>query len=368
MIGAPAVRVVNETATALWLELAEIRLFGGRWRRCATTTLAVVLGVTVALALHVDDALWAAISAFVCSQANAPASVQRGILRILGTMAGAGLAVLLSPLLVDDTVALSLALLLVSALGVLGWLVSSHGYAWLLVAITVDMVLMALLGDPSSALGVAANRTAEVILGTTSAMLVAELMRPDANAAPAPKAAGWSDLLGAQWPAVRHALQAGIAVLMVPLVWNLLELPSLSPATITVAAVMALPTLSNNAEADQQKIVERAMQRIMGCLLGGIAGLVCLALSVENFLPWMLMLSAGIWVGAHIQASERGVSYVGMQGAMVFIMTLVQGRGPPNSILPGIERFAGIMGGLLILLAVLIVTAPSPQSGRASTA
>ena len=54
--------------------------------------------------------------------------------------------------------------LLVSALGVLGWLVSSHGYAWLLAAITVDIVLMALLGDPSSALGVAANRTAEVIL------------------------------------------------------------------------------------------------------------------------------------------------------------------------------------------------------------
>jgi hypothetical protein len=106
----------------------------------------------------------------------------------------------------------------------------------------------------------------------------------------------------------------------------------------------------------------------MGCLLGGLLGLVCLALSVESFLPWMLMLSAGIWVGAHIQASERGISYVGMQGAVVFILTLVQGPGSPNSILPGIERFAGITGGLLILLGVLIMTAPSRHGGQASMA
>jgi hypothetical protein len=52
-------------------------------------------------------------------------------------------------------------------------------------------------------------------------------------------------------------------------------------------------------------------------------------------------LSAGIWITAHVQASERGVGYVGTQGAVVFISTLVQGAGPPTSIPPGIERFAG---------------------------
>jgi hypothetical protein len=43
----------------------------------------------------------------------------------------------------------------------------------------------------------------------------------------------------------------------------------------------------------------------------------------------------------------------------VFITTLIQGWGPPSSILPGIERLAGITGGLLILLAVTLLTAPS---------
>jgi hypothetical protein len=43
----------------------------------------------------------------------------------------------------------------------------------------------------------------------------------------------------------------------------------------------------------------------------------------------------------------------------VFISTLVQDWGPPISILQGIERFAGITGGLLILMVVSLLTAPS---------
>jgi hypothetical protein len=62
-----------------------------------------------------------------------------------------------------------------------------------------------------------------------------------------------------------------------------------------------------------------------------------------------------------VQGSRRGVGYVGTQGAMVFISTLVQGSGPPTSILPGIDRFAGIGGGLLILLMVSLLTAPNSR-------
>jgi hypothetical protein len=85
----------------------------------------------------------------------------------------------------------------------------------------------------------------------------------------------------------------------------------------------------------------------------------CLALSVENFLPWLLTLTAGVWVAAHVQGSQRGIGYIGTQAAVVFITTLVQDWGPPSSIFPGIERLAGITGGLLILLVVSLLTAPS---------
>ncbi len=346
-------------AAALRHEFLEIRLAGERARQCAMTALAVALAIIMALALRVDAVWWAAISAFVSTQATAPAALRRGALRIVGTAAGAALAVVLTPWLVDDHVALSLVLLVVSSGGVLGLQVSAHGYAWLLGAITVDMVLLGALDDPLSALDIACNRTVEVAIGTLAAILVTMVLAPR-DQPPPPAVPGWSDLVGAQWPVTQHALRAGVGVMLVPLVWGWLELPSLSQTAVTAAAVMAVPALSNDAVADQRMIVDRAMHRILGCLLGGVAGLACLALSVESFLPWLAMLTTGIWISAHLQASRRGIGYVGTQAAVVFITTLVQGLGPPTSIVPGIERFAGIVGGLLILLAVsLLLSAPA---------
>ena len=45
----------------------------------------------------------------------------------------------------------------------------------------------------------------------------------------------------------------------------------------------------------------------------------------------------------------------------VFIVTLIQGEGPPTSIMPGVDRFAGIVGGLAILMVVSLVLWPSDQ-------
>ncbi len=358
---ASATRVLHETAADLYQELVELAAPGPRLARCAMTALAVALATTIALILYVNDAFWAAISAFVCAQATAPASVQRGVLIILGTIAGAALALLASPLLQDDEVALSLALFLASTLGVLGLAVSSHGSAWLLGAITAAIVLIALLSEPTSAVVVGANRTAEVVIGALSAMLVAYLVGPAANAVPAAgRSPGWSGLAGEQWAATQHALRAGITVMLVPLVWNWLELPGLAQSAITVTLVMAVPGTTGGTDSAQLLILKRATHSIVACFLGGILGLLCIGLSVDRFVPWIMMLTAGVWIAAHIQASERGISYVGTQGAIVFICTLVQGAGPPTSILPGIERLVGITGGMLILAAVSLLTAPEP--------
>nr|WP_294518041.1 FUSC family protein [uncultured Rhodopila sp.] len=355
-------RIVRDAVSALRLELGEMRLAAERGPGCTMTALAVTMAVMTTLLLRLDDGWWAAISAFVSTRATAPASVERGVLRILGTIAGAIVALLLSPWLAGDAVMLTLVLFAVSTIGVLGLLVSPHGYAWLLSAVTMDMVLLALLSDPLSAVSVAAYRTAEVIIGTGSAIVVVWLLAPTADAAPPAAAPGWSDLAGAQWPAVRHALRAGIGVMLVPLVWNWLELPSLSQTAVTVTAVMAVPALSGDSARDQQTVTERGLHRFLGCLLGGLAGLGCLALSVDSLMPWLLMLTAVVWIAAHVQGSVRGIGYIGTQGAVVFICTLVQGSGPPQSLTPGIERFAGITGGLLILLAVSALSAPSTRT------
>lgn len=49
-----------------------------------------------------------------------------------------------------------------------------------------------------------------------------------------------------------------------------------------------------------------------------------------------------------------------------YLMSMVQGQGPPQTIAPGLERLVGIMGGLTILFVVTLVLSLIPLS-RLST-
>jgi uncharacterized membrane protein YccC len=228
-------------------------------------------------------------------------------------------------------------------------MVSVHGYSWLLAAITADMVFLGMLDAPHAALHIAGLRTAEVVIGTASAIILAYLVG-SAGAEPASvQLPGWSSLLDRHWRAVEHAAHAAFVVMAVPLAWALLDLPSLSQSAITVAAVMAVP-ISPDGDVHDEALINRGMHRLAGCLLGGIISLVCLALSITTFVLWLAILGGGVWLAAQLQNSKLGIGYVGTQAAVVFICMLVQGSGPPDALIPGISRLVGISGGLCMLL------------------
>ena len=73
------------------------------------------------------------------------------------------------------------------------------------------------------------------------------------------------------------------------------------------------------------------------------------------------MIGGAVWVGMHIQVGPHGVGYVGTQAAFAFIITAIQGARPPSSIMPGIDRFAGITGGLAILMVISLLLWPSDR-------
>jgi uncharacterized membrane protein YccC len=356
---------MHQVASALWQELKELPLTGPRARFPLMAALSVVLSTIIAQAMHLDNVWWAAISGFMASQATRPGSIRRGGLRIVGTVAGAVLGFLMAPYLAYDHVAGSLFLFVLAMLGSLGVLVSPHGYAWLFVGITANLVVLSSLTTPLSALNFAFYRVVEVTIGTVVALLVATVLAPDDPAAPVPPAPGWSDLLGSNWLAVLHAFRAALTIMLLPVVWSWLDLPSLSQMAVTVAAVMAVPSLSGNPNETARVVIQRGVHRLLGCFLGGLAALVLLAWPLASFLPWLAVLGAGVWVACHVQASQRGVGYIGTQAAIVYIITLVQGWSPPDSITPGVDRLAGMAAGLAILLVVtmLIWPDPEPQAG-----
>jgi uncharacterized membrane protein YccC len=329
-------------------------------RAASTTTVAVVLAVLIGCAMHLQEVWWAAISAYVSTNTQ---SIARGLRRILGTIVGALLAIMLIGWLSDDPVACCLALFIVTAVGIIGFNVSRWGYAWLFVCITFGMVLLASLSSPGSAFSVGIDRIIEVTIGTCTAMVVSRvLIDPAPTDAPV---RGWSDLLGSGLPTVVHAIRSGVTVALLPIAWSMFDLPGASQMAITLVAVLATPVMTD-LHATHRHIIERGLHRLLGCLVGGLLALALLGLSFSVVLAWLSALAGGVWLFAYMQHGTHDATYVGTQAGVVFIITLVQGSGPPESILPGIDRFAGVSLGLLILfLAIFLIGSPAPASAYA---
>ena len=181
--------MMRETISGLWEELKELPAPGPRARTCLMATLAVTLGVTAALALHLQDVWWAAISAFMSTQATWPTSLQRAAMRIVGTMAGAGLAILLAPVLVHDHVAGSLLVLTFATVGGIGSLVSQHGYAWLFMGITANLILPSTIDTQANRQAMPGADTTQWVKPQTISSLIVWLARDagtDVNGAAIP--------------------------------------------------------------------------------------------------------------------------------------------------------------------------------------
>ena len=354
---------------ALAQELSEIRFSGPRARNALIAAIASTVATVVALALHLDSPWWATISGFVVCQSTRAGSLRKGLLRIGGTIAGAALAFFAMRWIGYNHLAAYVFLFGVTTIGLIGFQVSDSGYAWLLSAVTACMVVLMSLQDPPQAFHVAVYRAAEIVIGTLTAFLVTQALSPSEEAPPAAAAPGWSDLFGAQWPATLHALRGGVTVMLIPMIWYYFDFPPIA-AQLGVSSVMVTgtPALGLSAQALKEKLIERAEHRFLGCLAGGVAALLVLAWPVTEFLPWLLILGAAVWLAAYVQASQRGVGYIGMQFGFVFVLTLVQGFGPPTSIWIGVDRLAGIIGAVLLLFLVSFVLwetePPAPKEFR----
>jgi uncharacterized membrane protein YccC len=355
-------RAVASAIFAVWREFAEIEFSGARAAQASFAALVVAISVGVACAMHMQEVWWAAISGFICSQATRPASVKKALLRVTGTIAGAVLCLALVGWLAYDMFACVLALLVISSIGILAVNVSAHGYAWLFFSVTFSLVLLMSLVDPVNAFSFAINRTIEVIIGATVAIVIAFAMVPEESVVDSPIPCGWTDLFGAQWPVVLHALRGGIAVAITPVMWSYFYLPGVTATATTMTSVLAVPVLSDNPIDSNHKMVQKAMHRLLGCFVGGVAGLILLAVPLTQLFPWLASLAVGTWLFAYLQGSTRGIGYVGTQAAVVFIITLVQGDGPPASIMPGINRFAGIAIGMVTLLVICALLQPESDT------
>ena len=377
--------MLRELTGALNTEFRSFELRGTRGIAAMSAVLSVTLAVLAAFLLHSDEPWWAAISAWMVTRSALAAALSRGAMRVIGSTVGAAIAVIVIGLFVYDPLPFCLCLFALAFAGLFGFATSRHGYAWLIGAITGNLVMLMALEQPQITFTIAVNRVAEVTIGTAAALLVTFLL-PDDIAVPSPAATPpkpppllfWTRRHAAEferwlrevWPLVLHACRGGLTVMSLPLLVNWLAPLGPSTVAVTAVAVMAVPTTAV-AEPDARTIIQRAVYRLVGCALGALLGLFCLYWVGTDFFLWLLLLTAGVWLSSQIQSGSTGIGYVGTQAGLAFLLSMIQGQGPPLSPTPGLDRFAGIMAGLSVLLLVTMAlslfrlsrTAPAQPQG-----
>lgn len=313
----------------------------------------VTLAILFAHLIHAQNISWAAFSGYMVMRGRWSESLVRGILRIIGTIAGAALALGLAPLLLPSAEHVSVAGGLVAAGTLYGALTGKRAYAWLFVGLTFEMILLDALEHPALPLRpFATTRLLEVLAGTLACMIVSlasaftTRRRWPAPAAELARRAGWHPA------AMRHAGQAGVTVAALPLLWQYFAIPELAQSAVTVMAAMLLPVTSIGASGFVQ-VSRRLFQRVAGCLAG--AAMAALFLFAAHGAAPVLIAGTliGVILGRHVENGRTSMAYVGTQFVLAVLVTLVPDSYAHAQLGPAVERLTGILIGLAALEPVL---------------
>jgi uncharacterized membrane protein YccC len=290
------------------------------------------------------------ISAWVISSTDFHQSSVKAMLRVAGTLVGYFVGLICASVTEGEPIWQALALFLIGAIGMSMRFRSKFSYAWIIGSATAFILVVLDLTDPGSIYETAQYRLYEIISGVVAAWLCARVLRPLLGLSSQVKeteaiSAGSSISLTPS--ELRMLIVVGGSVpVITTLLWSWLHLPSLVQAIAT-----ALVTLDRNVAAAEIRVT----QRVLGCVLGGAVGLVAAEFATSSLFAWSVILFGGIFLFSWLHLSRGPFSYVGTQAGVAFILAIVTGNNPPDTIGPVIGRIAGMTGGVLVVGSVCFV-------------
>jgi uncharacterized membrane protein YccC len=334
-------------AEALKAEIGGFSFSGRTAALASRTALASVLSILVAMLLHLDNPYWAGITAISITLPDISSSIARSIDRCLGTIIGASVGYFGAHFVADHLV-FQFIIASAVAFGIYGMERTAHGYAVLLGAVTVILVMFGSLEAPDSALKLAVYRSMEIMVGVAVSYCIDLALATSAQALPvSPKPGIFAGPLDEGMLAA--AVTGGIATASIPQIWEGLQLPGLDQTPITAFVILV---------AMHREPAWTALNRVTGCLIGGAYGLLCLRLVDDNTVLWLLLLFFGLYIFSHIKHGNVDLSYSGHQAAVATILSMVQGLSPSPDILPAINRLVGMIGGIVVVIVAAALIEP----------
>lgn len=315
----------------------------------------IMLAIFFAHLIGAKTVAWAAFTALVLMRGHVSQTMLRAVMRVIGTNAGAALALLIVPYAARSLPAAMLAAGLVGAGAMYATLTAKRSYAWLLLGLTYEMILLDKLENTGiDTIALAHNRLIEVWAGTVACLLVSLMSTLTARrwwpASPPPEPArlGWHP------HALRHAVQTGIALALLPPFSLYLGLPELWQASVTVMAVMIVPAAAIGRSAFQP-VNRRILLRTIGCLAGGVlAG--AIVLLAQGSVPVLIAgTCVGVLIGRHIENGETRLTYLGLQFTLAILVVLVPDNYADAHIGPALHRLLSIFVGIAVLEPVLLI-------------
>jgi uncharacterized membrane protein YgaE (UPF0421/DUF939 family) len=308
---------------------------------------------------HCDNPWWGVISAWVISSRDFHQSSEKAMMRVAGTLAGYFVGLICASVTEGEPIWQALALFLIGAIGMSMRYRSRFSYAWIIGSATAFILVVLDLTDPGSIYETAQYRLYEIISGVVAAWLCARVLRPLLGLSSRSKeieAISAGSSINLTPSEVRTLIVVGgLVPVITTLLWSWFHLPSLVQAIVTV-----LVTLDRNIANAQIRVT----QRVLGCVLGGAVGLVAAEFATSSFFAWSVVLFGGIFLFSWLHLSTGHFSYVGTQAGVAFILALVTGNNPPDTIGPVIGRIAGMTGGVLVVGCVCFVLKAWPGAER----
>ncbi|NDI85393.1 FUSC family protein [Undibacterium crateris] len=146
----------------------------------------------------------------------------------------------------------------------------------------------------------------------------------------------------------RLALKTTAAAMSCYLIYSLLDWPGIHTSLITCYIV----ALASTAET-----LQKLRLRLIGCLIGSVAGIATILLIMPqiNSLAFLLVLIAlSSLAAAWVAAGSSRIAYAGLQIAFAYYLCVLQGHGPAFDLVIPRDRVIGIVLGLLVVYLIFV--------------